>query len=102
MTTQSSQPGPGAVTPERLMQLSFAYAPPIIIGAACANKVFDSVADGPKTITEVKKATGASERGLRILMNALVGLELLRKEGEKYALTPESEAFLITTKPGTL
>ncbi len=35
-------------------------------------------------------------------MNALVGLELLKKSGDKYALTPESEAFLVSNKPGTL
>ena len=28
------------VTPERLMQFGFAYAPPLIIGAAVANKSF--------------------------------------------------------------
>ena len=30
------------VTPERLMQFGSAYAPPLIIGAAVANKVFDT------------------------------------------------------------
>jgi len=84
------------------MQLSFAYGPPAIIGAACANKIFDALASGPKTAAQVSKETGASERGVRILMNALIGLELLRKEGNRYALTPESEAFLVSNKPGTL
>jgi SAM-dependent methyltransferase len=84
------------------MQISFAYGPPTIIGAACANKIFDSLAGGPKSAAQVSKDTGASERGVRILMNALIGLELLRKDGDRYALTPESEAFLISNKPGTL
>jgi precorrin-6B methylase 2 len=35
-------------------------------------------------------------------MNALVGLELLKKTGDHYSLTPESEAFLVSNKPGTL
>jgi len=100
MATQTSTPPD--VTPERLMQLSFAYGPPLIIGAACANNIFDALASGPKTTTEVSKQTGASERGVRILMNALVGLELLRKEGDRYALTPESETFLVSNKPGSL
>ena len=34
-------------------------------------------------------------------MNALVG-ELLTKRNGKYALTPESENFLVRNKPGTL
>jgi ubiquinone/menaquinone biosynthesis C-methylase UbiE len=90
------------VTPERLMQLGFAYAPPLIIGAAVSNKVFDTLANGPKTAEQVSKETGASVRGLRAVMNALVGLELLTSSDGKYSLTPESEAFLVSNKPGTL
>jgi len=90
-------------TPERLMQFGFAYAPPLIIGAAVSNKVFDTLESGGKTIEQVSKTTGASQRGLRAVMNALVGLKLLKKNRhEKYSLTPESEAFLISGKPGTL
>lgn len=36
-------PEKNQVTPERLMQFGFAYAPPLIIGAAVANKVFDTL-----------------------------------------------------------
>ena len=91
------------VTPERLMQFGFSYAPPLIIGAAVTNKVFDTLESGGKTIEQVSKTTGASQRGLRAIMDALVGLELLKKDRhEKYSLTPESEAFLISGKPGTL
>ena len=43
--TKEDQP---RVTPERLMQFGFAYAPPLIIGAAVSNKVFDTLAGGPK------------------------------------------------------
>jgi 2-polyprenyl-3-methyl-5-hydroxy-6-metoxy-1,4-benzoquinol methylase len=97
-----SMPNPAEVTPERLMQFGFAYAPPLIIGAAANNKVFDTIAGGSKTVEEISRATGASVRGLRAIMNALVGLELLKKNGDKYALTPESDAFLVSGKPGSL
>ena len=91
------------VTPERLQQFGFAYAPPLIISAAVNNKVFDTLEGGPKTVDQVKKETGGSQRGLRAIMDALVGLELLKKDRHaKYSLTPESHAFLITDKPGTL
>jgi ubiquinone/menaquinone biosynthesis C-methylase UbiE len=90
------------VTPERLMELSFAYAPPLIISAGVSNKVFDSLENGAKTSQEIAKQTGASPRALRILMNALVGLDLLKKnKQEKYSLTPESAVFLVSTKLGT-
>jgi precorrin-6B methylase 2 len=69
--------------------------------AAIRNRVFDVLDDGPKTLSQVSAETGASKRGLRAIMNALVGLELLSKsKGEEYALTPESAAFLVSTRPG--
>ena len=101
MSTNASPSPP--VTPERLLQFGFAYAPPLIIGAAANNKVFDSLAHGPKSVEAVATETGASLRGLRIVMNALVGFGLLGKDGEgKYSLTPESETFLVSNRPGTL
>jgi ubiquinone/menaquinone biosynthesis C-methylase UbiE len=97
------RPKKGQVTPERLMQFGFAYAPPLIIGAAVSNKVFDSLASGTKTVAQLSKETGAPARGLRAIMNALVGLELLKKDRhQKYSLMPESEAFLLSNKTGTL
>ncbi|HEY2626834.1 MAG TPA: class I SAM-dependent methyltransferase [Candidatus Udaeobacter sp.] len=96
------RPKKDQVTPERLMQFGFAYAPPLIIGAAVSNKVFDSLASGAKTVAQLSKETGAPARGLRAIMNALVGLELLKKDRrEKYSLTPESIAFLLSNKPST-
>src|SRR5213078_4979864 len=73
------RPKKDQVTPERLMQFGFAYAPPLIIGAAASNKVFDLLESEPKTVEQISKETGASERGLRAIMNALVGLALLKK-----------------------
>src|SRR5881396_4361936 len=91
------------VTPERLMEIGFAYAPPMIISAGVNNKVFDSLQNGAKTSEQIAGETGASARALRILMNALVGLDLLKKDRQgKYSLTPESASFLLTNKPGTL
>ena len=91
------------LTPERLQQFGFAYAPPLIISAAVNNKVFDTLEAGPKTVDQVKKQTGASARGLRVIMDALVGLELLKKDRQsRYSLTPESHAFLLSEKPATL
>jgi ubiquinone/menaquinone biosynthesis C-methylase UbiE len=101
MTTKSRRKR--QVTPERLMQFGFAYAPPLIIGAAVNNRVFDTLEDGAKTVDQVGNQTGASQRGLRAIMNALVGLELLKKHRrERYSLTPESAAFLVSNKPGSL
>jgi SAM-dependent methyltransferase len=91
------------LTPERLQQFGFAYAPPLIISAAVNNKVFDTLERGAKTVEQLQRETGGSARGLRTIMDALVGLELLKKDRQsRYSLTPESQAFLISEKPGTL
>jgi ubiquinone/menaquinone biosynthesis C-methylase UbiE len=91
------------LTPERLQQFGFAYAPPLIISAAVNNKVFDALQSEAKTVDQLKKETGASHRGLRAIMDSLVGLELLKKDRQsRYSLTQESQAFLLTDTPGTL
>jgi SAM-dependent methyltransferase len=88
-----------SVTPERIMQFTWGYVPTLVLEAAIHHRVFDVLDAGPKTLKETAAATGASERGLRAIMNALVGLNFLARDGERYALTPESEAFLVSTKP---
>lgn len=87
------------VTPERIMQMAWGYSAPLILEAAIRNKVFDTLDSGPKTIDEVAAATGASTRGLRAIMNALVGFEFLKVNDGKYELTPESSTFLVPSKP---
>jgi len=90
-----------AVTPERIMQFAWGYVPPLVLEAAIKHRVFDVLDSGAKTILEVHQETGASERGLTAIMNVLVGLNFLaRDEAGKYSLTPESAAFLVSTKPG--
>jgi ubiquinone/menaquinone biosynthesis C-methylase UbiE len=92
------KPGP---TPERISQFAWGYTVPLILEAAVRNGVFDTLDSGPKAVEEVSRLTGASVRGLRAIMNALVGLDLLAKDGaDLYTLTPESAAFLVSTKPG--
>jgi ubiquinone/menaquinone biosynthesis C-methylase UbiE len=88
-----------AVTPERIMQFTWGFVPTLVLESAIKHRVFDVLDAGPKTLQETAAATGASERGLRSIMNVLVGLNFLAKDGDKYALTPESAAFLVSTKP---
>jgi hypothetical protein len=88
------------VTPERIMQMAWGYVPPLVLEAAIRHHVFDVLDSGPKDIWEVEKATGASARGLTAIMDALVGLNFLSKDEQgRFALTPESETFLVSTKP---
>jgi hypothetical protein len=88
------------VTPERIMQMAWGYAAPLILEAAIRHRVFDVLDQGPKNIQEIQQATGASARGLTAILDALVGLQFLsRDEDGRFRLTPESSAFLVSTKP---
>ena len=96
MTTPVTAP----VTPERIMQFAWGYVPPLVLEAAIRHRIFDLLDGGPKTISEVQKETGASERGLTAVMNALVGMNFLAKDKQGFfSLTPESSTFLVSTKP---
>ena len=89
------------VTPERIQQFAWGYVPPLVLEAAIRHGVFDTLDNGPKTVAEVAQATGASQRGLTAIMNVLVGLGFLAKDQQgRYSNGPESEAFLVSTKPG--
>jgi 2-polyprenyl-3-methyl-5-hydroxy-6-metoxy-1,4-benzoquinol methylase len=90
------------VTPERIMQFAWGYAPTLIIEAAVRHRVFDLLDGSPKTIAQLAKLSGASTRGLTAIANALVGFNFLSRKGGRYALTPESAAFLVSTRPGFL
>src|SRR6185437_10699308 len=79
---------PISVTPDRIYQMAWGYAPPLILEAAIRQRVFDVLDSGPKTVKRVSQETGASERGLAAIMNALIGFEFLSKDGDEYSLTP--------------
>ena len=89
------------VTPERIMQLAWGFTAPMIIEAAVKHGIFDAIeAGGPLLAEQVAQRTNTSPRGVRILLNALIGLQLLARDGQqRYTLTPESANFLVTTRP---
>ena len=95
MTTTADRPDPG-----RLMQMSWSFAAPLLVEAGVRTGLFDLLEREPRTIEQTAATTGASKRGLAVLMYALAGLELLhRDEAGLFGLTPESSAFLVSSKP---
>jgi ubiquinone/menaquinone biosynthesis C-methylase UbiE len=95
--------GQAAITPQRIMQYGWGYAPPLMIEAAVKHRIFDLLDGGPKTARETANMAAISVRGARSIMNALVGFGLLTKDSEqRYALAPDTAAFLVSNKPGFL
>ena len=91
---------PHEVTPKRIMEFAWGYAPTLIIEAAIRHGVFDKLDLKPRTLEQLAAETGTSERGLKAILNVLVNLNLLDRDGNNYKLTPESSSFLVSSKPG--
>lgn len=90
---------PASPSPERLMQLAWGFAPPLVLHAATRHRLLDPLAVGPRTATELAAAAGLPLRGVAMILDALTGLRFLGRDGVKYALTPEAAAFLVSTSP---
>lgn len=61
--------------------------------------VFDALESGPKSATQLAGEVKADADTLGRLLNALVGLGLLTKSGDRYANTPAANAYLTSTSP---
>src|SRR6266568_3014549 len=85
-------------SPARLMQFVWGFAPTLILESAVKHRVFDHLDPAPKTVEQLANDTQCSVRGLTALLDALVGFEFLKRKGNRYALTPESSAFLVSSK----
>ncbi len=89
------------LTPERIMAFAFGYAPPLMIEAAIRHGLFDALADHPQSDEDLAAATYTSLRGVKAVCNALIGFGLLQRQDDgRLSLTPESDAFLVSNKPG--
>ena len=81
------------------MQMAWGYAPPLILETAVHYRVFDLLDERPQTAEELAIRAGASLRGLTAVLDALVGLEFLKRRANRYLLTAESSMFLVSSKP---
>src|SRR6478672_4566018 len=70
--------------------------------AAVELDLFTHVASGRRTAAEIATACGAAPRGVRILADYLTIVGFLRKQGDRYELTPDADAFLNRNSPAYL
>lgn len=97
-TTNPAPTNPGA-DPETLHQLAFSFVPSRVLAAGVQLAVFTHIAAGKKTAAEVAQAAQASERGTRMLLDSLVALQLLTRNGPGYELAPLASRFLVHGAP---
>src|SRR5690349_2178560 len=79
-----------------------AYERTEALRAAIELDLFTLVAGGMRTAAQLAVACQAAPRGVRILADYLTILGFLRKHGDEYGLTPDSEAFLNRQSPAYL
>ncbi len=97
-------PGPQSteLNPEQLMQMSMSYTSSRVLAVGVQLQVFSHIAAGRHTAAAIAKAAGASERGMRMLLDSLASLQLLTKSGAQYRLTGPTEKYLVQTSPDYL
>jgi ubiquinone/menaquinone biosynthesis C-methylase UbiE len=86
-------------TPGRFFQTVNAYHQTTAIKAAIELGVFTGIGAGNKTAASLADYCHASVKGMRVLCDYLVVLQFLRKDGERYDLTPEAGTFLDQNSP---
>jgi SAM-dependent methyltransferase len=82
--------------------MATAYQQTAALKAAVDLGVFTAIGAGADTAAAIANQCGASERGVRILCNALTVFGLLQKSGERYSLAPDTAVFLDRRSPAYL
>ena len=96
--TEGPQRAPGSAA-QHFMEMHFGFAPARILSAALELNVFDHIAGGSLTAGKVARAAEASERGMRMLLDALVGIGFLTKTDARYGLTDVARKHLLRDAP---
>ena len=98
-TTGDSRPQSSGPSPALFFDTISAYQRSFAMKGAIDLDLFSAIAAGNDTVDKLAGATGASERGVRILCDYLTILGILTKADGHYALTGDSAAFLDRQSP---
>src|SRR5512137_1190243 len=81
-------------TADQILELSQGFQPACILAAAADLELFDVLASAPKTTAQVARLLKCDRRGITILLDALVALDLLTKHADRYSLKAGVAKFL--------
>lgn len=99
----SAQQMPAAPpSPVQIFNTIQGYQRAFALKAAVDLDLFTVIAKGSRTAAEIAKNCNASERGVRILSDALVVMGFLTKSGNSYSVTPDTAFFLDSRSPAYL
>jgi SAM-dependent methyltransferase len=84
---------------ERLDRIASGFMEAKVLLAAAELRVFDLLKGAGATSEDLARRIGGDRRGIEILLDALVGMEIVAKEGGVYRNRPEHEPFLVEDSP---
>jgi hypothetical protein len=87
------------LTPENILKTGMAFWPAKTLLSAVELGVFTELAQGPMHVDSLSELVGLHPRGARDFLDTLVALGFLKREGDQYNNTPESDLFLDRNKP---
>jgi len=85
--------------PVRIFQTLLGFQQSAALRAAIGFDLFTAIAEGHTDVASIAKKIGASEKGTRVLCDAMVIMEFLSKSGSSYGLVTESAVFLNKREP---
>jgi len=89
-----------ALSSDQIQDNLYAFMRSQILFTALDLDVFSTIHDGAHTVPALLTRLDVDERALHILLNGLVGIGMLTKDGpHTYVLTPESSRFLVQQSP---
>lgn len=85
---------------KRIVDILWGFAECRVLITAVELDVFTAISKGHNTVKAVAAQSGASERGVRILLNALVSMQFLSKKRGVYSLEPIAQNHLVKGRKG--
>ncbi len=84
---------------ERISGIAFGFMASKALFAGLHLGVFDALAEGPQTLDELAARSGTDRDALQTLLTGLVSLDLVAKDGARYANTNEATLYLVSNSP---
>jgi len=94
--------GRARVTPDGILAMARGFQATRVLLSAVELDLFGHLAGGPLTAPQVAERAGTDARATELLLNALVALGLLGKQGQGFANTPAAGEALVPDAPGSV
>jgi hypothetical protein len=87
------------LNPEKILQTGLAFWPSKTLLSAIEMGLFTELAGGPQSFDDLSRRLSLHPRSARDFLDTLVALGFLRRTGDRYSNSPETDLFLDRKKP---